>query len=118
LDETLADAGGFHLGDLFVNQCEEAVSILDKRDLDGEKRASDAAYGLAAQLLGALLNVEAGAESCTAANDAIGDALDLLEDINFEGTGSFLSPQSGGNLRAQALSLASKLDAYNNGDLC
>ena len=57
LDETLASfpGGGVLIGDLFVNNCVNAVRILSKsRISDGKKMASDPAFGLAAQLLAEL----------------------------------------------------------------
>ncbi|HEX6249883.1 MAG TPA: hypothetical protein VFZ56_00460 [Gemmatimonadaceae bacterium] len=119
LDETLASfaGGGVLIGDLFVNTCAEAQSLLKKSDVvSGTNRASDAAYGLAAQLMAAVLNVQNGATTCSDATDAIDDAQDLLDDIGFTGTGEFLKTNSSD--RTEALELASTLDSYNNGNLC
>lgn len=45
------------------DDCPVAQTILDKRDVVSlRKRAGDAAYGLASQLLAALANLSAGAE--------------------------------------------------------
>ena len=119
LDQTLASfsGGGVFIGDLFVDTCELAQSLLKKSDVvSGDKRASDAAYGLAAQLLAAELNVQNGAGTCSAATDAIADAQELLGDISFTGTGEFLKANSSNRTAANAL--ASTLDSYNNGNLC
>jgi len=123
LDDTLASfaGGGILVGDIFVDTCEEAVAILNKSSLDGTKRASDAAYTLAAQLLAAELNYQAGAGQCQAATDAIADGQALLDLINYDATGSYLGPKVKGAtaiLRQQALALAATLDAYNNNLLC
>jgi hypothetical protein len=116
LDEVLNDPGISWDG-FTINSCELAVSILDQRDSDnGRKMASDAAYTLAMHLLAAQLNYGAGAETCTAASDAILAAEDLLVDIGFDGTGKYLRPKDAEY--QQALDLAATLDAYNNGDLC
>jgi hypothetical protein len=83
--------------------------------------ANDAAYGLAAQLIAAKANQTAGAETCPALTSAITAADSLLTSINFTGTGEYLGPKVKGALatkRAQALSLATTLDQYNNGNLC
>ena len=100
--------------------CQNAVAILNKSDVaTGAKRASDAAYGLAAQLLGAKLNVAAGAGTCTAATNAIAQGQALLASAPFTGTGEYW--KGGKNAaanRATALSLAGILDQYNNGTLC
>ncbi len=116
LDQTLLDAGGILIGDILVDTCEDAVSILDKSEVnaDGEKMAKDAAYGLAAQLLAAKLNVQAGAAVPLNVLAAIADAQTLLEAIHFDGSGDYLPPKSG-DPRPEALSLADLLDQYNNG---
>ena len=124
LDQTLASfAGGFVLiGDLEVNTCEEAVSILSKKNVTtGKKMSSDAAYNMAAQLLAAKLNIQALAGTCAAANTAIADGQALLALIDFDGTGSYLGPKVKGaaaTQRATANSLSATLDDYNNNDLC
>jgi hypothetical protein len=120
------DAGYFLLDDvlpqeiglLTVDSCETGVQIIDKRDARGRKKASDAAYGLAAQLLAAKLNHAAGAGTCTAIQDAMVDAQLLLEAVGFDGTGRYLPSQSKSPLRQQALELAMTLDDYNNGYYC
>jgi hypothetical protein len=121
LDDLLADPG-YTIGYLVLDDgdCEQAVDILDKRDLHGKKKASDGAYNLAAQLLAAELNLSAGAESCPAVISAIDDAQNLLLTLNFDGTGSYLSPKDKGAraVRDYALYLAGILDQYNNGMLC
>ena len=102
-----------------MDTCPEAVAILSKSDLSGNNRANDAAYNLAAQLLGAQLNVGAGAGICPAATTAIAQAQALLDAANFNGTGEYW--KGGKNAAAQraiALSLANTLDLYNNGKLC
>ena len=77
--------------------------------------ASDPAFGLAAQLLAAKLNIVAGAGSCPAAVTAINDAQALLAAINFNGiTHDKLSAAQA----TQANSLATTLDRYNNNLLC
>jgi hypothetical protein len=121
LDQTLGSfsGDGVFIGDLFVSTCTAAVRILKKTDVvSGANRANDAAYGLAAQLLAAELNVQNGATACGAATTAIAAAQDLLDDINFTGTGSFLPPSASGTTRTQALALATTLDQYNNNTLC
>jgi len=102
--------------------CEIAVSILDKSDWPTDKKkAADAAYGLAAQLLAAKANITAGAKNCPALSDAVLAADALLTDIDFDGTGDYLGPKVKGPdqaLRNQAIDLANTLDLYNNGLLC
>jgi len=105
------------IGDLNITTCPVAVSILDKSDVvDGTKRANDAAYGLAAQLLAAKMNVSAGAGTCAAATTAIAGGQALLDAINFLGTGTYLKANS--TNRTNALAFATTLDKYNNNTLC
>lgn len=107
------------VGDLTIDTCEAGVRILDKRDLSGTKRARDAAYNLATALLAAQLNLGADAVTCDAVVTATEEAQALLEDIDFDGTGSYLPPKGNNkSLRNQATSLAGTLDSYNNGLLC
>jgi hypothetical protein len=99
------------------SDCVAAVRILDKsRITDGKKLASDGAYNLAAQLLAALFNLSAGAETCSAVTTAVTGAQSLLVQIGFNGTAQ--SYLKNGATFAQANTLASTLDQYNNGNLC
>ncbi len=63
--------------------------------------ANDAAYNMAAQLLAALLNLSAGAETCTTPNGgvvaAVNQAQTLLVTIGFNGTGSYLTKSNNAN---------------------
>ena len=112
---------GYTIGVLQLDgsDCADAVNILDKRDISsGKKKASDAAYGLAAQLLAAQLNLSAGAETCQAVVDAVNAGQTLLADNLFDGTGNYLKGKDAGDDKAEANALAATLDQYNNGDLC
>jgi hypothetical protein len=115
LDQTLEAAGGHILiGDLDVDTCEEAVAILSKRSVDDNKNlARDPAFGLAAQLLAAKLNVVAGAFVCQAATDAINQGQALLDGIDFNGTATH-----GPVNKQQFNQVANTLDLYNNNLLC
>ena len=116
------------IGDLFLAgaavtggdspDCLKAVNILNKTDIvSGKKMASDAAYGLAAQLLAAKLSIQAGADNtvCHITN-LVADAQAFLANvINFTGTGSYLSGKAGQQaLIDQANFYANLLDKYNN----
>ena len=108
------------LGAWVVDNCEDAVSILDKRDVNsGKKMANDAAYALAAQLLAAKANTSPGVDAgCTPADFAtkVAEADALLTAIGFDGSGSYLRPKDAEYSDAQAL--ASYFDDYNNGLFC
>jgi hypothetical protein len=99
--------------------CEIATDLLDKTNwFTDKKMASDAAYGLAAQLLAAKANFTAGAKQCPAAANAVLAADNLLASINFDGTGTYLDAKSKDPNRPVATNLANTLDLYNNGLLC
>jgi hypothetical protein len=101
---------------------QDAVNILDKRDIaSGKKKANDAAYGLAAQLLAAIANDSAGAGVCPEAGQAIIDGQLLLEGIDFDGMGNYFARKTNvinGFTKQEANELAGILDSYNNGTLC
>jgi hypothetical protein len=101
---------------------EDARSILDKRDItNGKKKARDAAYNLASQLLAAIANDTAGAGVCAAAGQAVIDGQMLLVDIGFDGSGDYFAKkvkQIAGHTASKANTLAGILDSYNNGTLC
>jgi hypothetical protein len=107
------------LGETAFAACVDAVAILDKRDVsDGTKRAGDGAYALAAQLMAAKANYEAGAETCPAATDAIIAADELLAGADFDGSGTYAKGKGVKALKQSANELAGILDRYNNGTLC
>jgi len=122
LDDLLNNPG-YTIGILQLDgtDCLDAVSILDKSDIvSGKQMSNDAAYNMAAQLLGAQLNLSAGAETCQAAVDAVNDGQNLLVSIGFNGVGDFLSNRDKKvkDLYTYANELALILDEYNNGNLC
>jgi hypothetical protein len=118
LDQTLAAAGSIAIGNLAVKDCKTAVAILNKSEAKtGTKMASDPAYGLAAQLLAAKLNVVAQAITCSLEATAVSDAQSLLVAVNFTGTGPYTKSMTTAQ-RNQATALAGTLDRYNNNLLC
>ena len=123
--DDLLNAPGFTIGVLVLDgsDCDQAVRLLNKSDVvSGKKKASDAAYGLAAQLLAAEVNLSAGAETCAAVTDAVTAGQNLLASINFNGSGNYLGPKlkppRTAAERTLANNLAATLDQYNNGLLC
>lgn len=108
---------GVFVGDLYVDTCAEAVSLLNKTAVNsGKKLASDPAFNLAAQLMAVELNFQAGAGKCPAIVTAEAQAQALLASIDFNGTGSYKT-MSAAN-QALANQLANTLDRYNNNLLC
>jgi hypothetical protein len=119
LVEDVLGLGDMYIGGLLVDDCEAAVSVLSMRNINsGKNMARDAAYKLAAQLLGAELNY--GAEACTDpdVSAAMSEAHALLLSVGFDGTGSYLPPSDKTDDRTLALNLAGILDDYNNGVFC
>jgi len=97
---------------LSTPDCPHAVSLLNKTDFSGKKQASDPLFNMAAQLVGAELNVAAGAGVCGPVVNAYGQANVLLGKYKFDGfsyTGKLSAADSTlGNC------LATWLDDYNN----
>jgi len=132
LGDTLKDASGIVLGDLTVTKEDHAdppncgaVNLLGSRDLGGAVRANDGAYNLASQLLAAKLNEAAGADvpgdgsgepgdDCGDVRAQIDAGQALLDELEFDGTETYLPPQS--DNRQEALDIATCLDRYNNGE--
>jgi len=103
---------GASIGVLAVNTCVKGVNILDKSTIGGVKKASNAAYNMAAQLLAAKLNIQANADPrCIGA--VVNEAQQLLLAIGFNGsTVPSFSAAQGSRMNV----LATLLDRYNNGD--
>jgi hypothetical protein len=121
--DDLLNYPGYTIGILELDgeDCEIAVEVLDKSDyVTGKSMANDAAYNMAAQLLGAQLNLSAGAETCPEIVAAVNEGQALLALIGFEGTGGPYLRPNGQNkdLYYYANDLAAILDTYNNGNLC
>ncbi|WP_421246304.1 hypothetical protein [Aeromonas sanarellii] len=124
LDQTLASfaGGGVYIGNLFVDTCQEAVRILSKQDvMTAKQKSSDPAFNMAAQLLAAKLNAQAGAGVCPnaatamVAGQAILDGAPPSYAVSFTGTGDY--PKTAPFAPA-ANNLATTLDRYNNNLLC
>jgi hypothetical protein len=83
----------------------------------GSPSAKYAENQLAAQLLAAELDLGAGAPSCPAVQQAVGNANTLLASIDYAGVpSSVVGPQN--PQRPDFVSTASTLNSYNNGQLC
>lgn len=107
---------GFLAEDVCGPETKKAIAVLDQRDVvNNKKNANDAAYTLAMHLLATLLNYAAGAQQLPQVTSTINIAQDILCQINFQGTGTYLRPKD--SLYDQALTLAGILDQYNNNQL-
>ena len=76
----------------------------------------DAVACLAAQLLATKLNLANGSLACPTILQTVTDAQNFLTGVNYTGPGGKYTLNS--LQRAQAISLKSKLDAYNNNIGC
>src|SRR5262249_31746748 len=118
LDQTLAlfpvasgqTTHGVFIGKLYVDTCAQAVAILSKSTLSGKKASSDPAFNLAAQLLAAKLNLQAGAGTNSCVVTAVTNAQNLLTAVNFDGSKTPVNMTSA--QASQANSLATTLDKY------
>ncbi len=128
LDQTmaLAEPDGIAVGILTLHgstatpnqapDCLKAVRLLDKSTINtAAKKASDPAFGLAAQYLAAKVNVLHAAKTCTAQTNALNQAQTLLATIGFNGISHNNMTTAQANT---ANSLATSLDNYNNARLC
>jgi hypothetical protein len=112
---------GFYVGTLYVDTCQEAVSLLNKQAVGtvgkGKKKASDAFFNLASQYVAAKLNIQGGASDCGGqATTLVNSAQTLMQAVGFDGAGTTVTPTA--SQTQQALDLANQLDQYNNGLLC
>ena len=121
LDYYLGGAGVtsiYPIGNITSLTCAQAVNLLSKNKINGQKASGDPIYNMVAQLLGAKLNIAASAGSCQALNDALPQAQTLLVAINFLGTGNYATKNA---LTPAQVTLANTLAGifgkYNEGTL-
>ena len=118
LDDLLAYPG-INLGTLKIERCAQALELLQGRSLNGEPRDNDLAFSLAAELLTAYFNLEAGAESCLGVVETVLGAHSLLTELGFDGEQALLGPGNPAvEPRAEAELYLYALQQYNRGDLC
>ena len=117
MDDFLAQPG-IAAGAIMVEDCQQGVSLLQGKDLQGVDRSNDPAYALAAQLVAAQLNQAAGAEDCPAAAEAISAAQLLLSELSFDGSRGYLGPPQASADVDTAKQLAEQLSNFNAGSLC
>jgi hypothetical protein len=111
---------GFLVGDLYVDTCQEAVSLLSKQATDSTKQqSSDPAFNFAAQYVAYKLNIAAGSDpNNAAANAAAADGQAILDAISFDGSLAGGAHTAISATQAAALNAdAHILDLYNNNNL-
>ncbi|MEA3503325.1 MAG: hypothetical protein U9R47_11150, partial [Actinomycetota bacterium] len=102
---------GVTLGDHAVATCGEGVVILEASS------DHDALLGLARQLLAAELNLNAGSETCPAAEETVAVAHALLSSFDYTGLDVTLLALDDDTIDSLER-LIELLTAYNSGDLC
>jgi hypothetical protein len=103
------------LGNYVVDTTAKALAVFVANNCSNAASSSQNAVGcLAAQLLAAELNVANGANTCVNATIAAADA--FLISINYTGPSASYTLTSA--QRAQAITLKTQLDTYNNGGGC
>jgi hypothetical protein len=113
VDDLLANPG-IALGDHLLTSCDESLALLEGQKASGEE-TGDPIYALSAELLAAELNLNVGAESCPAAEEAVLAAHILLSSNNFDGqSASPLDAEADGAL----FRITELLALYNAGTLC
>lgn len=115
MDDLIADPG-IQLGDYLVANCEEGLALLQVRTVAGED-SSDPVYKLASALLAAELNLNAGAEICPIAEEAVRGGHLVLADTGFDGPGANTLDMSG-EIASAIPRLIELLEGYNRGELC
>jgi hypothetical protein len=114
MDDLLEDPG-IQLGDHPVTTCQEGLALLRGRTTAG-KETGDPIYGLAAALLAAELNLNAGAETCPIAEEAVLGGHLVLARVGFDGRGE--TAATSGEIADAVPRLVELLVAYNSGALC
>jgi hypothetical protein len=76
-----------------VTSCQEGLELLQGRSVAGEE-IGDPIYALLAALLTAELNLNAGAETCPIAEEALVGGHLPLSDARFDGTGEVAAASS------------------------
>jgi hypothetical protein len=115
VDDLIADPG-IQLGDYPVTTCEEGLALLQGQDARGDD-TNDPIYPLAAGLLAAELNLNAGAETCSIAEEAVLGSHLVLADAGFDGSGEYTAATTG-EVAEAIPRLVGLLAAYNSGELC
>lgn len=117
MDDLIADPG-ILIGTARVETCQQGLNLLQSKNIQNIDMKNDVAYSLAAHLFGAHLNLAAGSEYCPALDQVVYETQMLLLELDFDGTGSYLTPpQAGQNLEEAEASLE-QLSSYNTGELC
>jgi len=115
MDDLIADPG-IQLGDLPIDTCEQGLALLEGYSTDGEDFSGDA-YRLAGQLLAAELNLNAGAESCPIAEEAVIGSHIILSSLGFNSTGTYDDAITS-DLANSITPILDLLTGYNSGELC
>lgn len=116
--DDLLELPGILVGELQVETCDQGINLLQRSDLAGVDRSSDAAYHLAAELITAQVNLAIGSEYCPAVDQAVAAGQLLLISQGFDGSGSYLGPPVANQQVETVEILIEQLGEYNSGELC
>lgn len=114
--DDLIENPGIHVGEYTVETCEDGYHFLQRDDQNGYP-THDPITRLAAQVLTAELNLNAGSESCPIAEKAVLGGHLLLTKVGFNGPGEYGNSLSEGT-KVALTPVLNLLRAYNSGDLC
>lgn len=117
MDDTLIDPG-ILVGEIEITSCVQGVNLLQQRNFDGIELPNNGAFGLAAQILAAQINLAAGAESCIAVESAIKSGQLLLISLGFDGIKDFSGTPIVEKDTELITFLSNELALYNAGTLC
>jgi hypothetical protein len=106
-----------NLGNTTITTFLQAATVFKNNNCSNSSSSdSNAAACLAAQLLGAELNIANGANICACAT--IKSAITLLKAVNYNPTTNTSTFTGSGYTRQNAIDLKTKLDNYNNAKGC
>lgn len=115
MDDLLADPG-IQLGNFSLTTCQEGLALLQGFKTWGNE-TDDPVYSLASALLTAELNLNAGAETCPIAEEAVVGGHLVLSQVGFNGSGEYAADTSR-EIVSAIPRLVELLQDYNRGELC
>jgi len=115
MDDLLTNPG-IQLGNYPVTTCEEGLALLQGRTIAGAE-TGDPVYKLSSALLAAELNLNAGAETCPIAEEAVLGGHLVLSQVGFDGSGEYAVGTSS-EIESAIPRLVELLLGYNRGELC
>ena len=116
MDDLLTNPG-VSVGDFVIESCEEGLNMLEALETSSAPRSSEWVYLLAAHVLSAELNLNVGAETCPAAEEAVIAGHFALSSAQFVGSGDYVITATP-DIVDSAEAITRLLEAYGRGVLC